>query len=238
MAALNIFQRPATFLLEAFGDQLWGFKPGWIAVCVRHKGAFGALFWFARMMPGYERILETWGPIRTHLLTTAISVLNGCWYCTQGHAYALQLHYLRQTDRLFPLTEREMFQLHELSEDAALAEFEQGLDRAGLGGEIFVLRRMVELKRNRRLAVSRGDRDLLHLLDMFGTLNLCSPASPPKTKQAHDPINKNRAIHNRYAALRSSQTVSERFGEASLRENRHWTDSDITVLHPGDLLEN
>ena len=230
MAALTIFQRPTIFLLEACGNQLWGFKPGWIAVVVRRKGAFGALFWLARMMPAYERILETWGPIRTHLLTTAISVLNGCWYCTQGHAYALQLHYLRQTDGLFPLTERELFQLHELSEEAALAEFDRVLDRAGLGGEIFVLQRMVELRRNRRLAVNQGDRDLLHLLNLLGTVNLCSPASPPKTKQAHDPINKNRAIHNRYAALRRSQTVSA--------HNHQRVNSDITVLHPNDLLEN
>ncbi|MEL6880694.1 MAG: hypothetical protein AAGM27_03155 [Cyanobacteria bacterium J06554_3] len=91
MARHNILQKVAIFLLETLGDQLWGFRPNLMAPFVVQKGAFPAVFWFLKNMPKYERILESWGPIRTHLLATEISTLNGCAYCTHGHAYAFQL---------------------------------------------------------------------------------------------------------------------------------------------------
>ena len=91
MARHNILQKVAIFLLETLGDQLWGFRPNLMAPFVVQKGAFPAVFWFLKNMPKYERILESWGPIRTHLLATEISTLKGCAYCTHGHAYAFQL---------------------------------------------------------------------------------------------------------------------------------------------------
>ena len=215
---MSPIKKIAVFLLETLGDQLWGFKPNLMAAFVCEQGARRSLFWFAKNMPKYERTLEAWGPIRTHLVATAISTLNGCAYCTAGQAYALQLHYLKNTDRLFPLTNAEIFQLHTLSEPEFLARWEQVLNQAGLGQEIFPLQRMVELRRNRVLAVTKGDRTLLHLITMFEDLNVCGVSDNVRIDQAHDPINKNRALRDRYAALRQSQQQAELYAQQSTQQ--------------------
>ncbi|MEL7523825.1 MAG: hypothetical protein AAGJ80_19765, partial [Cyanobacteria bacterium J06553_1] len=72
------------------------------------------------------------------------------------------------------------------------------------------------------------DYSLLHLIKLFRMLNVCGISNEIKIDQAHDPINKNRAVRDRYAALRKSQAhvqpvvPSPAFG--------------ITVLSPEDYL--
>lgn len=228
MTLMHKVQYPVVFLLEAIGDQLWGFKPNFVAALVMQEGPRRALFWFAKNMPKYEHILEAWGPIRTHLVVAVLSTMNGCAYTTAGHAYALQLHYLKNNDRLFPLTGSEIFELHLLPEEEILQRLEPVLIKAGLSEEIFLLHRMVELRREKSLALSDRDYSLLHLIKLFRMLNVCGISNEIKIDQAHDPINKNRAVRDRYAALRKSQAhvqpvvPSPAFG--------------ITVLSPEDYL--
>lgn len=241
MAVLTKFQYPAVFLLETVGDQLWGFKPNLMAEFVVQQGSRRALVWFAKNMPKYERILEAWGPIRTHLVTTIISTLNGCAYCTAGHAYALQLHYLKQTDQLFPLSEAEIFQLHGLADTELLSRFESVLAQAGLSQEIFLLQRLVELRKDASLAVTEQDHQLCHLITMFQALNLCGISGEVKRDQAHDPINKDRAIRDRYAALRKSQIFQAQAQRQSQSlQPSQPVSADIafgnTVLSPEDYL--
>ncbi|MEM9089178.1 MAG: hypothetical protein AAGC93_10580 [Cyanobacteria bacterium P01_F01_bin.53] len=217
---MSPIKKITVFLLETLGDQLWGFKPNLMRAFVSQQGARRSLCWFAKNMPKYERTLEAWGPIRTHLVATAVSTLNGCAYSTVGHAYALQLHYLKNTDRLFPLTSAEIFRLHTLSEPEFLERWEQVLNQAGLGQEIFPLQRMVELRRNRGLAVTKGDRNMLHLITMIEDLNVCGVSDNVRSDQAHDPINKNRAIRDRYAALRNSQQQSALYAQQAGKMSR------------------
>ena len=219
------FQKVAIYLLETLGDQLWGFRPNLIAPFVEQKGAFPALFWFVRNLPKYERMLETWGPIRTHLLATEISALSGCPYSTNGHAYALQLHYLRATEQLFPLSEADILEMMSLPDIDILARFGQALEQADLSAAILDLRRMAELRNNAALATTGKDRDILHLIKMFSTLNACGVHSNVKIDQAHDPINKNRAWRDRYAILRRAQD----------RMPPKTPDPEITILNPSDL---
>lgn len=237
MAALNKFQYPAVFLLETLGDQLWGFKPNLMAEFVAQQGPRRALVWFARNMPKYERILEAWGPIRTHLVTAVISTLNGCAYCTAGHAYALQLHYLKKTDRLFPLSEAEIFQLHGLPTADMLSRLEVVLAEAGLSQEIFLLQRLMELSQDVSLAVTERDHQLCQLIVMFQSLNFCGISGEVKSDQAHDPINKDRGIRDRYAALRRSQLVAQTQNQSRPPQP---VSADIafgnTVLSPDDYL--
>ena len=95
-------------LLEMIGKYLWGFKPNLMQHIVDQHGAIKSLSWFIQNMPAYEKTLKQWGAIRTHLLVSEISVLNGCPYCTYGHVYALQLHYFKATGRLLPVDEDEV----------------------------------------------------------------------------------------------------------------------------------
>lgn len=225
MAKHNFLQKTAIFLLGTLCDQLWGFKPNLISPFVEQKGSLGALLWFARNLPRYERILDRWGPIRTHLLATEISLLNGCAYCANGHAYALQLHYLRQTEWLFPLSESDILALQGRPEAEQLERLEAALAEAGLSSAVLDLRRMAELRKQESLAVTDKDRDLLQLIRMFSDLNACGRSSNPKIDQAHDPINKNRDWRDRYAALRRTQPP----------EPIAVPEPAITVLNPSDL---
>jgi hypothetical protein len=47
-------------------------------------------------------------------------------------------------------------------------------------------------------------RRLRHLVDMFTVLNSCGIRGNVSPNQAHDPINKNRGLVRRYAALRAA----------------------------------
>ena len=93
MAELTLTDRAGQVTLEQIGKKLWGFKPALMHDIVAQHGALRSVGWFARNMPRYERILAEWGPIRTHLVASVASALNGCPYCTYGHAYAMELHY-------------------------------------------------------------------------------------------------------------------------------------------------
>ena len=192
----------ATVALEAVGKRLWGFKPNLMRHIVEQRGAFYALIWFVTNMPKYEYILRVWGPIRTHLVSTTISTLNGCPYCTHGHAYAFQLHYLRQYGKLFALDEAAILQLHSLGEGEVLIQLEQALIEAGLAEEIPYLQRIIELRHDVALSNTREDGHLLHLMRMFAVLNECGINGQPEIDAAHDPINKDAALRKRYAALR------------------------------------
>jgi hypothetical protein len=200
--AESVLDRSATRLLEALGRKLWGFTPRLMREIVGRLGGLGALGWFVANMPRYERTLKVLGPLRTHLLCLEISLRNGCPYCTYGHAYAFELHYLRERDRRFPLDEHEIVGLHRL-EPALLAQrLAEALQAAALAGEIPLFHRLLALADGQAGEPEEHDRRLRHLLRMFAVLNTCAIESNVAPDEAHDPINKDRALRERYAALR------------------------------------
>lgn len=193
----------AVFILESIGQMLWGFKPSLMAHIVEQKGAVKSVVWFARNMPRYQRILKKHGPIRTHLISSVISTLNGCPYCTYGHAYAFQLHFLQQRGELFPIDENAMFALHTLPRDDIILRFESVLTEAGLSDEWVHVRRSIALHDDPSLAESSDDQDLVHLVFLFEFLNECGINGKVPADQAHDPINRLHDLRKRYAALRT-----------------------------------
>ncbi|MGD1866897.1 MAG: hypothetical protein ACFB0D_20290 [Phormidesmis sp.] len=225
MAITNPFRATAIFLIEIFYDQLWGFKPNIVRPVVAQKGAVRSLFWFARNSLKYASTLEQWGPLRTHLLTTSISAINGCPYSVFGQAFALQLTYLKQTGNLLPLTEREMMALCGQEEAQVLSTLEQSLSQTSLTSEILSLQRMSELRHNPTLATTEQDHQLIHLIQMFATLNTCGMRNNLPTDQAHASINKNRAMRDRYIALREAERAQPKAAQPA----------GVTVLNPADI---
>ena len=92
--------------LGAVCRMMWGFPPRMIPVIVESLGPARGVLWFAVNMPRYLWTLYVLGPVRTHLACVVISLYNGCTYCAFGHAYALELLYLRERKRVFPLDAR------------------------------------------------------------------------------------------------------------------------------------
>lgn len=196
--------RFASAVLEGLGRRLWGFPPRLMPVIVGRLGAVRALLWFAGNMPRYERTLRVFGPLRTHLLAVAISLANGCRYCTFGHAYALQLTYLRARDALFPLDEHAITGLHRLSPDEIRGRLIAAAEQAGLDDEGPWIDRTLELTTGARQPTEPDDARPAHLVRMFGVLNACGIAGNVEPDQAHDPANRDHALRDRYAQLRTA----------------------------------
>ena len=200
----------STRLLEKLGQHPWGFKPRLMASFVAQYGPFPALAWFVRNMPEYERILKTQGPIRTHLVSTTASLINGCPYRTFGHAYALPLHYLKDTGKLFPLSDDEILALQLLPEEMILEKLELALDKAGLFEEIAIIKRTGDLITDeadisKSADQHKQDQYIRHLIRMFSKLNACGIRGNVEPDEAHDPINKDKQLIMQYRQLRTEQ---------------------------------
>ncbi|MEL6490117.1 MAG: hypothetical protein AAFQ95_09150 [Cyanobacteria bacterium J06621_3] len=228
MARYNLIQAPAVFLLETVFTQMWGFKPKMIGSFVRQKGAVRSLFWFAKNILKYEGIREKLGPVRTHVLVTGTSALNDCPYCVFGHGFALSLAHLKQTGQLFPMTESELMALCGQSESDILATMERALIQADLRSEVLPLERIGELRLRPELAATKQDRDLVALTKMFATLNFCNNQGNVQRDQAHDQLNKDRVLRDRYIALRRAARSQPAMTQSS----------GVTVLNPADVSDN
>lgn len=199
----HVLERTVTLLLEGTCKLLWGFPPRLLEPTVGQLGAGAALRWFARNMPRYERTLAAYGEIRTHLLCLAISLVNGCQYCTYGHGYALQLAYLREHGRLFPLGELELQRLCGLPPAAIRHDLVGATQRAALHTDTRHLERVLTLTLTEDpQPTDEDDLRLIHLVRMFETLNSVGVSQKVEPDQAHSPLNKDYALKRRYDALR------------------------------------
>lgn len=200
--------RAATAVLEGVGKRLWGFPPHLMAPVVAQLGPLRALRWFAWNMPRYERTLKTFGGVRTHLLCILISLINNCQYCTFGHAYALELTYLRDHDRLFPLGEHAIVMLRGQQPAMIRYRLVEAMKLAGLHDELWWLERayaMIQI--NDKRSTEPRDAPIAHLVRMFGMLNSVGVASKTALDEAHDPLNKDSAFKQRYAGLRAAASM-------------------------------
>lgn len=198
-------ERTVTLLLEGTCKVLWGFPPNLLEPTVSHLGAGAALRWFLRNMPRYQRTLAAYGEVRTHLLCLAISLVNGCHYCTYGHGYALHLAYLREHDALFPLGELELQRLCGLPPAAIRYDLVAAVQRAGLHADTRHLERVLILKLAEDPQPTDGDDlRLIQLVHMFGVLNSVGVRHQVPADQAHSALNKDVELKRRYNAMRGT----------------------------------
>ena len=194
--------RLAVGVLERLGMRLWGFPPRLMAPIVAELGAWRALTWFAGNMPRYERTLRVLGPLRTHLLCTVISLYNGCRYCSYGHAYALELIYLKERDRLFPVEAREMCEWLELDPGQLRDQLVNALQSAELHVEVLWVDRALALVSATHRPMDSTEARIAHLVRMFQVLNAVGIASGVEPDEAHDAVNKDEELKARHAAMR------------------------------------
>jgi len=190
--------------LTSISSRLWDLRANLMEDIVEQHGTVRSVAWFARNMPRYERILVRFGPIRTHLVTTALSLVNRCGYCSYGHAHAFQLHHFQRSGEVFPLSEQDLLDRIGSDRNTILADVGAALDQAGLADEIPWLDRTFELLDGTGEPDGQADEDLLHLAAMFDWLNACGIAAETEPDGAHEPINKDTELRARYAAARAS----------------------------------
>lgn len=196
-----------TALIGGACTALWGFTPDVIPALVKRMGSVRALRWFAANFPRFLVTYHVLGPVRTHLAALAISLHNGCVYCAYGRAAALELIYLRDHDRLFPLDARQLDAWLGLSPRQLATRLRTVLEEAGLHAEVLWVDRTIALAAGEAEPIDADEARIAHLCRMVGRMNTVAVEAGLRPDQAHDPVNKDLTLKNRHAALRVGQAA-------------------------------
>ena len=199
----NGLERLVTGLLAAMCRALWGFTPRMIPHIVHRLGPGRALAWFAANMPRYLWTMQVLGPLRTHLAAVAISLHNGCTYCAYGHAFALELIYLRDRGRLFPVDAATLAGWRDLPARELGSRLRRALQEAGLHVEALWVDRTLALASGEQRPVDGDEARIAHMVRMLGRMNRIAVEAGVEPDEAQNPINKNTALKERYAQLRA-----------------------------------
>ncbi|GAY07485.1 hypothetical protein TOK_3505 [Pseudonocardia sp. N23] len=182
---------------------MWGFAPRMVPHIVARKGVGGALRWFAANMPRYLTTLHVLGPVRTHLAALVVSLHNGCIYCAFGHGYALELLYLRDRDRLFPLDARTLRGWLGLEPRELADRMREVLHDAGMHAETLWVDQTLAVLRGQH-PVDAAEVRLAHLVAMVSEMNSIATTAGVEPDEAQNPVNKDGALRQRHAALRGA----------------------------------
>jgi alkylhydroperoxidase family enzyme len=199
------FERLVTRLLEALCRAMWGFAPRMIPHIVRRLGPGRSVLWFAANMPRLLWTMHVLSPLRTHLAAVTISLHNGCTYCAYGHAFALDLVYLRDRGRLFPVDARTIATWQDVDPRELARRLRTVLQEAGLHAETLWVDRTLALVDGAGPADADEAR-IAHLVGMIGRMNRIAIEAGVEPDEAQNPINKNVALKRRYTALRAAVT--------------------------------
>jgi alkylhydroperoxidase family enzyme len=197
-------ERVAVRLLEAFTRQHWGYPAKIVPYLVAELGPVRAVRWVLRTRRHHERAVRTLGPLRTHLACATISMLNGCRYCTHGHALAVELHHLHKSDRLFPVDAATMTGWTGLPRAELRSKLRDALMRADLHLELIWVDRALGLADGGR-PIDAEEARVAQLVSIMQTLNAVSIAGDPELDGAHDPLNKDARLKTRLATMRAHQ---------------------------------
>jgi hypothetical protein len=198
--------RGAVRVLGELARRRWGFSPNIVPHLVEQLGPIRAVRWALRAAGTVDTAVRSLGAVRAHLVCVVISQFKGCQYTTHGHAYALELHYLRQHDRLFPTDADTMAGWAGLPRAELRGRLRDTLMAAGLHVELLWVDRTLALAEGGQQPIDEAERRLAQLVTLFGTLTAVSIVGGPEPDQAHDPINRDARLKTRLAALRSAKS--------------------------------
>jgi alkylhydroperoxidase family enzyme len=196
--------RLVTRMLESMCRVLWGFAPRMLPHVVARLGPVRSLLWFTVNMPRLLRTMHVLGPLRTHLAAVAISLHNGCTYCAYGHAFALELIYLRDNGRLFPVDARTLAGWRDLEPRELGRRLRRVLQDAGLHTEVLWVDRTLALAAGEHRPVDQDEARIAHLVGMFGRMNRIAVEAGVEPDEAQNPVNKDAALKARYTAMRAT----------------------------------
>jgi hypothetical protein len=200
----SMLERLVTRAIWTMCRALWGFSPRMIPHVVHTMGPMKATMWFAANFPRYLWTLHVLGPIRFHLACMAISMHNNCTYCAFGHAYALELVYLRDRDRLFPIDAGTLAGWLDLHPRELQRRLHHLLQEAGLHVEALWVDRTLALATGRHEPVDATEAKIAHLVRMVGRINRIAVENRVEPDEAQNPVNKDATIKARYAELRGA----------------------------------
>jgi hypothetical protein len=196
-------ERVVTRLLEAMCRVVWGFAPLMIVHIVHRLGPGRAVLWIGANMPRMLWTMQVLGPVRTHLAAMAISLRQGCTYCTYGHAFALELIYLRDRGHLFPVDARTIATWWKEEPHVLARRLRALLQDAGLHAETLWVDRTLAIADGAPPA-DRNEARVARLVRMLGVMTRIAIDAGIEPDEAQNPINKDVALKRRYAELRAA----------------------------------
>jgi hypothetical protein len=200
-------KRLVVLALEGMCKIIWGFPPTLIALMVDDMGTGTALMWFMTNMPRFMISRAVLGPVRVHLTCIITSLRNSCIYCAYGHAYALELIYLRDHGRLFPMNVGLLDDWLGIDPRVLRRRLHAVLVEAGLHAETIWADRIIALADGDQQPVDATEARIAKLMRMVTTMNVIANAADATPQEAHDPVNKNAAVKARHAALRAASST-------------------------------
>lgn len=200
-------ERVLISLLEGCCRQLWGFSPRMIGGIIGDKGPVRGFVWFTANLPRYLMTMRVLGPVRTHVVCATISLHNHCVYCAFGQAYALELIYLRDTGRLFPLDTRLLSDWLHLEPRHLGARLRVVLQDAGLHSEAVWVDLTLGFLVGEQQPIDDAEARVAHLVRMVSEMNRIANATGAEPDGAQDPINKDMALKATHAALRRASSA-------------------------------
>lgn len=183
---------------------MWGFMPDVMPAMVESMGTRRAAIWFAANFPRYLVTLYVLGPVRTHLACLTISLFNGCTYCAYGRAHALELLYLRDRGRLFPVDACTLSSWRDLPRRELERRLRRVLEGAALHAEVIWVESTLSLIAGETDPIDATEARIEHLCRMVSTMNRIAIEAGAQPDQAHDAINKDVALKARLAELQSA----------------------------------
>ena len=198
----RVLDRIIIDLCQRCCQQLWGFTPRMIAAIVANKGPLPAAAWFLANMPRYLMTLHVLGGIRTHLAGATISLANGCLYCAFGQLYAIELIYLRDHGRLFPLDARLVADWLYLDRRELRHRLRCALQEADLHAEAAWVDLTLAFLDGEQEPIDESELRLAHLVRMISETNRIAVLSGVSPDGPQNPVNKDSALKARHAELR------------------------------------
>jgi hypothetical protein len=183
---------------------MWGFTPDVVPAIVTSMGTGRAVRWFMANFPRYLVTLYVLGPVRTHLACLAISLFNGCTYCAYGRAHALELIYLRDRGRLFPVDACTLSAWRDLPRRELSLRLREVLQEAALHAEVIWVESALALVAGDCVPIDATESRIEHLCRMVSTMNRIAIEAGVQPDQAHDAVNKDVALKARLAELQSA----------------------------------
>ncbi len=202
--SLNLIERGFLKVLPKLSESIEGYYIAFGEEIIRTHGLLGFFRWAKLTGSTQQGTRDHFGVQRQHLLSAFASMWNGCDYCAHGNILAHNLFMFRDENKLFPVTEEMLLDMHRWKDDEILAEV-QRLLADDFKEELRLIERQWQLKSTMEEPDNEEDRQLWLSVRQYDFINECSivvdaPAPP------FNHIAKDTEVRARYAKARAASS--------------------------------
>lgn len=201
---LNLIERAFLGALRFVSEPAEGYWASFMEEVVRTYGLSGFVKWAQGTVKAQKALFEHFGEKETHLYSAMASAWNGCDYCAYGHMLAYNLLEYSETQKLFPIDEREMPELLRMRDQEILALLRERLKAPEHQKTLARLERQYQLRIGTAQGENPDDRFLNMANALYEWVNECSivfdAPAPPLGRVA-----KQKSLRARYELARSTE---------------------------------